>query len=142
MPITILLDQHKLDRIDDTADLIADFGHESYYELYDRFKHLDDLHVFVTKLDADADRRLHVGDQVAFADETEAVFVVLDLLKDHTSGENEGVSPGRLAILQMVQGEDGEAPSGVGMQFLAAEPTRRERERRPHRSDAPRIEEP
>lgn len=148
MPITILLDQHKLDRIDQTADLIADFGHESYYELYERFKHLGDLHVFVAKLDAEADRRLHVGDQVAFVDETDAVYQVLDLLKDHTSGEHAGVSPGRLAILQMVRGEDGEDPAGAGMQFVAAEPTRRERrdrarrerERRPHRPDAPRIE--
>lgn len=142
MPITILLDQHKLDRIDDTRDIIADFGHESYHELYERFKHLGDVHVFVTKLDPEADARVRVGDQVAFVDESDAIFRVIDLLKDHTSGEHAGISPGRLAILQMIQGFDAENPAGAGMLFVSSEPeARSRREKRPYRPGAPSIEE-
>ncbi len=141
MPITILLDQHKLDRIDDTRDIIADFGHESYYELYERFKYLGDDHIFVTKLDAMADARVRVGDKVAFVDESDAEYQILDLVKDHTSGENDVISPGRLAILQMVVGVYGENPAGAGVQFVATEPDRRDRrEKRPPRSGAPSIE--
>ena len=118
----VRLDAHKLDRIDETADIVTDFGQESYHELYERFKHLADLHVYVTKLDADADARVRVGQQVAFDDGTEAIYAVIDLLKDHTSGDRAGISPGRLAILQLVRGADGENAASAGMLFVAAEP--------------------
>ena len=118
----IQLDAHKLDRIDQTADIIADFGHESYYDLYERFKHLNDLNIFVTKLSPDEDARVRVGAQVALADDTDAIYTVLDLVKDHTSGEQGGISPGRLALLLLVQGFDGENAAGAGVLFLAAEP--------------------
>jgi hypothetical protein len=127
MPDPIIqLDDRKLIRIDATADLIADFGHESYYELYERFKHLADMHVFVTKLEPAEDILLRIGDRLAFGPSL-AIYEVIDLLKDHTSGELEGVSPGRLAILQQVRGGEGEGPAGVDMEFLAAEPDEAER---------------
>lgn len=119
----IQLDARKLDRIDQTADIIADFGHESYYELYERYKHLSDMHIFITKLTPEEDPTIRIGQTLAFGDDNQAIYTVFDLLKDHTSGDRDTISPGRLAVLQLVQGLDGESPAGVDMHFIAAEPS-------------------